>query len=224
MDGNVVRVLTRLYGVAEPLPRVRDAVEPLARALVPDDRPGDFAQALMDLGATVCIPRAPRCGACPWQAACAAFAGGRPEAYPVRAAKKERPIRRGVAFWVERHDGAVLLRRRPERGLLGGMMEVPSTEWREKTWTETEAVAAAPVRARWRLLAGTVHHTFTHFHLELTVLAGQSSDGADADGVWCPTNRLSAHALPSVMKKVIRLALSQENAQQGATGRRKPAS
>jgi A/G-specific adenine glycosylase len=225
VDGNVVRVLTRLYGVADPLPRVRDGVEPLARALVPEDRPGDFAQALMDLGATVCIPRAPRCGACPWKAACAAFAGGRPEAYPARAAKKGKPIRRGVAFWVERPDGAVLLRRRPERGLLGGMMEVPSTEWRERAWTETEAAAIAPVRARWRLLPGAVHHTFTHFHLELTVLAGRCRDAAGAEGVWCPTDRLGVHALPSVMKKVVRHSLfGQSHPETGATGRRKPGS
>jgi A/G-specific adenine glycosylase len=207
VDGNVVRVLARLHGVEDPLPGVRGRIEHLARALIPEGRPGDFAQALMDLGATVCIPRGARCGICPWKGSCVAFASGRPEAYPARAPKKERQIRRGVAFWAERDDGSVLLRRRPARGLLGGMMEVPSTEWRQRPWTDTEAVTAAPVRARWRRLPGTVRHTFTHFHLELVVLIGHPRNTTVAEGVWCPTGQLSAHALPSVMKKVARHAL-----------------
>ena len=218
VDGNVVRVLARLHGVEDPLPGARDRIEHLARELIPEGRPGDFAQALMDLGATVCTPRGARCGICPWKGACVAFAAGRPEAYPARTAKKQRPTRRGVVFWAERHDGMVLLRRRPAHGLLGGMMEFPSTEWRQRAWTDTEAVALAPVQARWRRLPGTVHHTFTHFHLELVVLIGRTRNVALAEGIWCPPRQLSDHALPSVMKKVAHHALLP------STGRKKPVS
>ncbi len=114
-----------------------------------------------------------------------------------------KPLRHGIAFWVVRADGAVLLRRRPATGLLGGMMEVPSTAWREAPWGAVEAKTQAPVRARWHALAGVVRHTFTHFHLELGVLAGEVRDGVTVGGVWVPTDRLSEHALPSLMKKVI---------------------
>jgi A/G-specific adenine glycosylase len=202
VDGNVVRVLARLHGVEDPLPGARDRIEHLAGELMPERRPGDFAQALMDLGATVCTPRGARCAACPWKGTCVAFAAGRPEAYPTRTPKKERPTRRGVVFWAERHDGTVLLRRRPARGLLGGMMEFPSTEWRQRAWTDSEAVAVAPVQARWRRLSEEVLHTFTHFHLELVVLVGHTRNAALAEGIWCPPSQLSDHALPSVMKKV----------------------
>ena len=206
VDGNVLRVLARLYGVEDPLPGGRVRIEHLARALAPDSRPGDFAQALMDLGATVCTPRGARCAICPWKGNCVGYASGRPDAYPARTPKKERPIRRGVVFWAERPDGTILLRRRPENGLLGGMMEFPSTEWLSRVWTDTVAIAEAPVRARWRRLPGTVHHTFTHFHLELVVLVGRARNTAVADGVWCPPGQLKIHALPSVMKKVARHA------------------
>jgi A/G-specific adenine glycosylase len=218
VDGNVVRVLARLRGVDDPLPGARDRIDPLARELMPEGRPGDFAQALMDLGATVCTPRGARCGICPWNGTCVAFAAGRPEAYPARKPKKQRPVRRGVVFWVERDGGAILLRRRPARGLLGGMMEFPSTDWRQTAWTDPEAVAMAPVRARWRRLPGTVHHTFTHFHLELDVLVGRPENAGAAEGIWCPAGELSAHALPTVMKKVARHALL------AATDRKKPGS
>jgi A/G-specific adenine glycosylase len=213
VDGNVLRVLARLHGVEDPLPVARDRIEHLARALIPAGRPGDFAQALMDLGATVCTPRGTRCGICPWEGNCAAFAAGRPEAYPARTPKKERPVRRGAVFWVERDDGSVLLRRRPAHGLLGGMMEFPSTEWRQRAWTDTEAVAVAPVRARWRRLPGTVRHTFSHFHLELAVFDGHARTATVAEGIWCPTGGLSAYALPSVMKKVARHALLSKSSE-----------
>ncbi len=206
VDGNIIRVLARLYALGEPLPGVRTRVQALAQALMPAGRPGDFAQALMDLGATVCTPRKPACGECPWRRACAANRDGTPEAYPVKARKSPRPTRRGVAFWAVRDDGAVLLRRRPETGLLGGMMEIPSTEWRQAPWLLPEARALAPVATRWRSLPGIVRHTFTHFHLELTVLSGRIADGDGLDGVWCPPGRLSDHALPTLMKKVARHA------------------
>lgn len=208
VDGNVERVIARLRGVEAPLPGAKPALTRLAGDLTPDRRPGDYAQAIMDLGATVCTPRKPACGRCPWQSACVATATDAAERLPRKQPKKERPTRRGVAFWAVREDGAVLLRRRPETGLLGGMMEVPSTEWRAAGWTPSSALAHAPLPAEWQALTGLVRHTFTHFHLELTVMSADGVAGA-ADGVWCPVERLGEHALPTVMKKVVRHALSK---------------
>ena len=205
VDGNVLRVTARMFAVDAPLPAARKSLERLAASLTPERRTGDFAQAVMDLGATVCTPRRPACGHCPWSAACAARAEGRPEVYPLRAPKKEKPRRHGVVFRAVRGDGAVLLRRRPERGLLGGMMEFPSTAWRDAPWTVAEARAEAPLKAPWRRLPGVVRHTFTHFHLELTVLSAPVADHAQADGIWCPPDGFSAYALPTVMKKVVSL-------------------
>jgi A/G-specific adenine glycosylase len=206
VDGNAERVLARLYGVSEPLPAAKTRLAALAAALVPRERPGDFAQALMDLGATICTPQRPRCVLCPWRAGCAAATAGIAETLPVRPEKPARPLRHGVAFWLTRPDGAVLLRRRPERGLLGGMIEIPSTSWRDRPWSRAEAIAAAPAAAAWSPLPGVVAHGFTHFRLELTVLAGQTEAGGD--GLWSPIARLGDHALPSLMKKLVRHALS----------------
>jgi A/G-specific adenine glycosylase len=219
IDGNAERVLTRLYALCEPLPAAKSRLAALGAALVPPQRPGDFAQALMDLGATICTPRRPRCVLCPWRARCAAAAAGIAESLPARAEKPERPLRHGVAFWLVRPDGAVLLRRRPERGLLGGMIEIPSTPWREQPWSLDEAVDAAPAAAPWSPLPGTVTHGFTHFRLELAILAGRIEAGHDSlrslrDGVarggelWSPVDRLGEHALPSLIKKLVRHALA----------------
>jgi A/G-specific adenine glycosylase len=213
VDGNVLRVVARLHAVKEALPAARPRLVALARALTPAKRPGDFAQAMMDLGATVCTPRRPRCSACPWQGRCAAYRTGRPEEYPRRAVTAEKPVRRGVVFWLERADGAVLVRRRPSRGLLGGMMEFPSTPWRAAPWSIAEAVAvaretAAPAGSGWAMLPGGLRHTFTHFHLDLDVLVGRDAarSGAEApDGRWCAPGDFARLALPTLMKKVVRL-------------------
>ena len=214
VDGNVIRVTTRLLGLAAPLPGVKKTVEEAVRPWVPADRPGDFAQALMDLGATVCRPRNPDCALCPWEQACRARREGRPERYPVRAAKKEKPTRRGVAFWLVRDDGAVMLRRRAERGLLGGMMEVPSSDWGDVFPDETSLDRHIPLAATGlQVLPGLVRHTFTHFHLELKVATGRVAGGAGHNqGVWCPPDGFSTHALPTVMKKVVAHALDREGA------------
>jgi A/G-specific adenine glycosylase len=204
VDGNVERVVARLYAVGEPMPAAKPRLKALAAVLVPERRAGDFAQAMMDLGATICTPRRPRCVLCPWREGCAAAASGRPEALPVPAQKPERPQRYGVAFWLTRADGSVLLRRRPEKGLLGGMIEIPSTPWRATPWTFAEVVVAAPVAAEWSPLPGTVRHGFTHFQLELAVVAGQGVAG----GLWSRIDRLGDHALPTLMKKVARHAVS----------------
>ena len=179
VDGNVERVVARLYAVETPLPAAKPELRRLAGDLTPDERPGDFAQAMMDLGATICTPRAPRCVLCPLMAGCRARARGIAEELPRRTAKPEKPTRRGVAFFAVDAAGAVLLRRRAEQGLLGGMMEVPSTDWRAEAWPMDEALRAAPLAADWRALPGTVRHTFTHFHLELTVLAARITGAAD---------------------------------------------
>jgi A/G-specific adenine glycosylase len=203
VDGNVERVMARLYAVTTPLPDAKPELRRLAAALVPRARAGDYAQAVMDLGATICVPKTPRCVLCPWREPCRARHAGTAASLPARRAQDEKPVRFGIAFWATRRDGAVLLRRRPEKGLLGGMMEVPSTPWRGAAWGEDEAQAHAPVAAKWRRLPDRVRHTFTHFHLELAVLAGTARARASADGVWVPLDRLQDHALPSVMKKVI---------------------
>jgi A/G-specific adenine glycosylase len=204
VDGNIERVVARLFAHVEPLPDAKPALRQLAATLTPAERAGDYAQAAMDLGATLCTAVKPKCILCPWRAACRARALAIAEQLPARRAKAEKPVRRGVAFWAVRPDGAVLLRRRPEKGLLGGMMEVPSTPWREAPWDEAEAKAAAPVPAKWRLLNGVVRHTFTHFHLELAVLAGEVREGfSKGGGQWVRLDDLGDHALPTVMKKVV---------------------
>jgi A/G-specific adenine glycosylase len=208
MDGNVERVIARLRNVTTPLPAAKPELYALAAAITPRGRAGDYAQAIMDLGATVCSPRNPRCMLCPWQDDCAARKAGTAESLPARAAKSARPTRYGIAFWAVK-DGAVLLRRRPEKGLLGGMMEIPSTDWRGQSWSLAEARDVAPVKGRWRLVDGTVRHVFTHFALELGVATAEVAGGQTAEGVWCPLDRLSDHALPTVMKKVAKHAQAQ---------------
>jgi A/G-specific adenine glycosylase len=206
VDGNVERVMARLHALETPLPAAKPALRELARRLVPAARAGDFAQALMDLGATICTPRAPRCLACPWAEACIARRQGIAERLPRRLPKRARPQRHGVAFVLTDAGGAVLLRRRPERGLLGGLMEVPSTEWRERAFATQEAAAAAPAPAEWRALAEPVRHVFTHFELALAVWQAECGARPPVDGVWCPAERLSDRALPTVMRKVLRHA------------------
>lgn len=208
VDGNVHRVMARLFAHRQPLPAAKPALAALAATLTPEGRPGDYAQAVMDLGATICTPRNPVCGLCPWRDGCGAHRLGIAAELPARAAKAPRPHRCGVAFWVQRSDGAVLLRRRPAKGLLGGMMEIPSTPWRADPWTIDEALAAAPLTARWRSIPGAVEHVFTHFSLELSVVAARAGRGANTEGEWCAVESLDTLALPSVMRKVVRHALS----------------
>ena len=214
MDGNVERVMARLYAVTEPLPKAKPQLKALAAALTPAARPGDYAQAVMDLGATICTPKTPACGICPWRESCHALALGIASELPARLEKAERPTRRGIVFWTTAKDGSVLLRRRPPKGLLGGMMEVPSTPWQNEAWTLDSARAEAPLPARsmaadWRLLPGVVRHSFTHFHLELTVATGRAGASAPARGLWCPLDRLGEQALPTLMRKVVSHALAK---------------
>jgi A/G-specific adenine glycosylase len=204
VDGNVERVISRIHAIETPLPGSKPEIRAKAQDLVPEQRAGDFAQAMMDLGATICTPRQPNCLICPWTEHCEGRISGLAPTLPRKAPKKAVPTRRGVAFWVERADGTVLLRRRPEKGLLGGMMEVPSTEWAAKV---SDAEAQAPLAAEWKKLPGKVEHTFTHFHLELTVWRAEKViDGVlrdDGDYRWTKREALDGEALPTVMRKVV---------------------
>ena len=204
VDGNIERVVARLFAVEESMPAAKPKLRALAATLTPPTRAGDYAQAAMDLGATLCTPRKPACSLCPWIEVCAARALGRSEEFPRRVPKPDKPTRRGVVFWALDAKGRVLIRRRVESGLLGGMMEFPSTEWTQAGSPAATAIKEAPVAADWSELPGLVRHTFTHFHLELTVLAGRKARGK---GLWCEIDRLSDHALPNLMKKVARHAL-----------------
>jgi A/G-specific adenine glycosylase len=210
VDGNFERVMARRYAVETPLPDAKPELRRLAAELTPSERPGDHAQAVMDLGATICVPRNPDCGRCPWADDCRGLSLGIAGELPRRRPKKARPTRVGDAFWAVSLQGRVLLRRRPERGLLGGMMEVPGSEWTEVSEACSAGVDAAPFAARWRALPGAVEHTFTHFHLRLTVQVADGVDEASApEGtVWCALEDLGDHALPTVMKKVVRHALA----------------
>jgi len=201
VDGNVERVMARLFAVADPLPDAKPELKRLAGELVREHRPGDWAQALMDLGATVCRPKTPDCGRCPIAAQCAGLATGEPETYPRRTAKTERPHRHGVAYVLTRGDEVALVRR-PPKGLLGGMLALPTSDWRSGRWSEAEALAAAPADAAWRGV-GEVEHGFTHFTLTLQLYR---AEGEATDLIWTPRRGLDA--LPSVFLKAARAGLS----------------
>ncbi len=209
VDGNWERVVARLFDLREPLPQAKPRLRELAASLVGPERPGDFAQAMMDLGALVCVPERPRCLVCPLKAQCRARAAGSAEALPAKAPKKQKPERHGVVFFARAGDGSVLLRRRPESGLLGGMMEVPGTPWRDWPWSESEALAHVPGPAAWESLDGQVTHVFTHFRLTLQVWTAspQRRDWSlPAASRWVARGEVDGEALPSVMRKVVRHA------------------
>ncbi|HXW31334.1 MAG TPA: A/G-specific adenine glycosylase, partial [Xanthobacteraceae bacterium] len=177
VDGNVERIIARLFAVADAWPAAKSRIDAQAQALAPDERAGDFAQALMDLGATICTPQRPACALCPWQACCAAHQRGDPETFPRKPRKREGLLRRGAAFFVRRADGAVLVRTRALDGLLGGMTELPTTAW-TPDFDPARAIDQAPrlfsvgnEATAWRQLPGRVTHVFTHFPLELVVYA-----------------------------------------------------
>ena len=206
VDGNVERVIARLHAIESPLPAARREIRERAERMVPGFRPGDYAQALMDLGATVCTPRAPNCGACPWAGACRARARGIARELPRRTTRKARPVRWGVVFLARNVDGSVLLERRPARGLLGGMLGLPGTEWREWPPGEEEIRTAAPFSGEWRPVKGGVRHVFTHFELRLEVrIATVKRRRAPKRGEWVAVADLERASLPSAMRKAINL-------------------
>ncbi len=199
LDGNVERVMARLHAVEAPLPGAKEQLRGLAAALTPTARPGDYAQAVMDLGATICTPRAPACGICPWLPACRARRLGIAEILPRKVAKPAKPVRYGIAYLALRSDGAVLAERRPDRGLLGGMLGLPGGDW-----TEAEPARRPPFPAAWRDLGVEARHTFTHFHLRLAVAGARV--GMSAAGEFRDADAAMA-AMPTVMRKALTLGL-----------------
>ncbi len=197
VDGNVERVVARLFALADPLPGARPRIRDLADSITPAERAGDFAQAMMDLGATICTPRSPRCLLCPLADRCDARAQAMPEAYPVKTKKKARPIRYGTMFWAE-CNGDVLLVRRPAKGLLGGMRALPTGPWGDVP----PGLAGAPFAAGWMLHNAVVSHGFTHFEL-VSALASAVIDGHSdvAHGEWWPIADLDSAGLPTVFAK-----------------------
>jgi len=194
VDGNVERVMARLYAVEAPLPAAKDELKRLAATLVAGDRPGDWAQALMDLGATVCKPKAPLCDRCPVSKFCAALKTGAPETYPRKTRKADRPRRYGTA-WLAMRKGEIALVRRPPKGLLGGMLALPTSEWRPAPFA-----AEPPASGDWKSI-GAVEHVFTHFALTLEVMAAQVDEIEDA--IWTPMAEAGG-GLPSVFLKALR--------------------
>jgi A/G-specific adenine glycosylase len=208
VDGNIARILARLRALEKPIARARAELATAAGALAPSRRAGDFAQALMDVGAMLCRPRNPACGLCPLAEDCAAFQAGVPEAYPRRAGAKARPQRQGAVFFARRSDGAFLARRRPPRGLLASTIELPGTPWTSGK-PDDGLAGAAPVDACWRRLPGDVEQVFTHFALKLIVYATEFEGRAPADCFWVKPDAIGAAGFSSMMRKAVMHALTQ---------------
>ncbi|HMQ57683.1 MAG TPA: A/G-specific adenine glycosylase [Rhizobiaceae bacterium] len=206
VDGNVERVIARHAAIAVPVMQAKGLIRRIVAQAVPGARPGDFAQAMMDLGATICTPRKPVCALCPVNSGCAAFRAGDPLAYPLKAQKAPKPQRKGAAYIAVAPNGAILLRKRPPRGLLAAMAEPPGSGWTARNDGETDA-RAAPFCAQWRK-AGVIGHVFTHFELKLEVWRADIPTSTAPPGCWwSQPAELGGEALPSVMKKAIACAV-----------------
>lgn len=205
LDGNVERVMARLHEVETPLPAAKPQLMALAEALTPTERPGDYAQAVMDLGATICSPRSPACGICPWRDPCAARDAGTQNELPRKSPKKAKPVRHGTVYLARQADGAYLLETRPEKGLLGGMLGWPGSDWTDAE--EERPQGTPPVEADWQTLGGEVRHTFTHFHLVLTVRTAEVMPGTvPARGRFVERDQFRPSDLPTVMRKAFDLS------------------
>jgi len=203
MDANAERVIARLFAAEDMLPQGKKRIAELASPLVPRARAGDFAQALMDLGSAICSPKRPLCDVCPLRNHCKARALGIAESLPRKAEKRPRPLKRGAAFVARDGAGAVYVVRRPENGLLGGMLQPPLGEWRAKFPDPVSVLAEAPFRGAWKKRHGIVRHGFTHFELELEVYAAEFRARPNGEGLWLSPSQLKTAALPTVMRKVI---------------------
>lgn len=203
VDGNVERVMSRLFAVKTPLPQAKPALHAHASRLTPRARCGDYAQAVMDLGATICTPRSPTCTACPWKSACHAFELGIQNGLPRRSPKPVKPLRNGIVWIARRDDGAFLLERRPDKGLLGGMLGWPGTGWHDNPAEQS------PINAKWQVLSEKIRHTFTHFHLQLEIHTTLVPvDTQPRYGAFLTQNEFDAQDLPTVMRKAYLLVAS----------------
>ena len=211
IDANGERVLSRLFALEEPIQKTRARMAVLADALVPKERPGDFAQALMDLGSLICTPKSPKCDVCPVAPHCKARIFGIAEKLPLKIPKQERQTRRGAAFVALDRRGAVLLERRPEDGLLGGMMQPPLGAWRQSFPSPVRAKNEIPFSGDWAKVPGIVRHSFTHFHLEIEVYVARFSRRPKFDGVWVARDNFGQTALPTAMKKLLDHAFEFKN-------------
>jgi A/G-specific adenine glycosylase len=202
IDANVERVVARLFAIDEPLPGGKASIRAAAERITPAERAGDFAQAMMDLGATICTPRDPKCLLCPVAGECAGSATGEPGRFPVKAPKRARPSRIGTAFWIEQ-DGKVWLVRRPARGMLGGMRALPDDGWSARA----DGSGDAPLPGSWRA-GGVVRHGFTHFDLELgvAIYTGDLRNQSMGSGEWWPSAEIESAGLPTLFVKAARLA------------------
>lgn len=206
VDGNIERVISRLFAIETPLPAAKVQIKELVAQIMPLQRSGDFAQAMMDLGATICTPRKPSCILCPLKEECIALKTSDPELFPFKAPKKARPVRHGSAFVAINTDQQVLLRKRTAKGLLHNMSEVPGSFWDARTDGATD-ISAAPFMAKWQF-EGIITHIFTHFELHLHVYRADNIESIITnDGWWVPIQDLRNEALPTVMKKVISAAI-----------------
>lgn len=207
VDANVERVVARLFAIATPLPAARPEIRAATDSITPDARAGDFAQAMMDLGATICTSRNPACGICPLRTHCAAVLTADPAAFPVKAAKKTRPHRAGHGWWIER-DGHVWLIRRPDKGLLGGMRALPSSDWGDAP------DPTPPIAARWATVDEPVAHVFTHFSLALTVHHAHVEADAmpSGEGEWWPIDRIGEAGLPTLFMRAVELMRKERQA------------
>jgi len=203
VDANAERVLARVFAIEEPMPQAKVRLRALGQSLVPEKRAGDFAQALMDLGSAICTPKRPACADCPWSKDCEARKRGIQEMLPVKGAKAFRPLKRGAAFVARDANGAILLEKRPENGLLGGMLQPPLGPWSEDFPSTKEALVQAPFRAAWKKRAGIVRHGFTHFELEIEVYVAEIMKRPRASGWWVKEDALAHAALPTLMRKII---------------------
>ena len=205
VDANVARVVGRLIALEEAPARAMRRLQAAADTLASPERAGDVAQALMELGALICTPRSPSCLLCPWRNSCKAFKSGRPQDFPGRPSDKERVARFAVAYLLERPDGAVLFRRRPETGVLAGMIELPSTAWQPEPPDDQAVRQAAPLSAAWTSVDGEVRHLFTHLDLSIRLMRAKGQ-AETSDGIWATPARFGDLALPSLTVKLLRRA------------------
>ncbi|WP_299722037.1 A/G-specific adenine glycosylase [uncultured Tateyamaria sp.] len=198
VDGNVERVMARMFDEHTPLPAAKPILTAHAERLTPDQRPGDYAQAVMDLGATICSPKSPACGICPWREPCAARVAGTAGELPKKTPKKAKPVRHGTVYLAQRSDGAWLLETRPDSGLLGGMLGWPGSDWVDVTLPRP---TGQPIETEWQKVGDEVRHTFTHFHLILDVMTATVTTQTPDVGAFLPRDQFRPSDLPTVMRK-----------------------